>query len=152
MSRKECAAACAASLAGILLALARPPEMFVVNRSISMPRGLYRIDKALPAPGDCVIIDTVNTAQTGIQAPQRLLKRLAYSDCEPYSIDAAELRIAGNAYQKYHRDIGLVAPSSRLLEDECIILGEHPRSYDSRYFGPVKKALCRKAVPVLIWG
>ena len=136
---------CAVLFAVFTLAV-KPPELFIVNGSPSSPRGLYRVSARPPAPGDYVVVDPGHLPFTVTEI--RILKRIAYAANEDYNINQYRL-LVGNVYYWKYRNIG-PEQSGRLDDDECLILGGHPKSFDSRYFGPVNLAYCTRVVPLLL--
>lgn len=122
------------------------PEMFVVNVSRSLPRGLYRVSPVPPAVGDYVVINSDGLPFTVTRS--RLLKKIAYGGGEPVYVGRDGLAAGGRLYPR-SRDIG-IDYCGRLQEGECVILGDSPRSFDSRYFGPVRIADCVRVVPLVL--
>jgi type IV secretory pathway protease TraF len=123
--------------------------MFVVNLTGSTPRGLYALSSRRPAVNDYVVIESGRLAFSGgLRGDLLLVKRLAYADGEAVRISKDALTVAGRVYAK-HRPEG-VAYDAALAAGEGILLGDHPRSFDSRYFGPVKLSGCIRAVPLLL--
>ena len=125
----------------------KAPELFIVNTSESMPRGIYRVSSVPPEPGDCVVIDSARLPFT--VTGKRLLKRLEYCGPIEYRINHYGLYVGRDFYPK-SRIAGLLLDGV-MGPDECLLLGDHPRSFDSRYFGPVKRADCTRVVPVLVF-
>jgi type IV secretory pathway protease TraF len=74
-----------------------------------------------------------------------LLKRVVATAGEAVCRHRAELDWRGGAAPALHRDRrGTVLPAwsgcRALAQDELLVLGDTPTSFDSRYFGPVHRA------------
>jgi len=109
-----------------------------LNRTPSMPRGLYaEMNKDRYDIGD-IIIFKYNGRNSD------LIKYIAAIYPNEFCIDEdAYLWIDGvpNAkinIEKYPEAIPNQSKCQRLEPDELLVLGEHPDSFDSRYFGPIK--------------
>jgi type IV secretory pathway protease TraF len=127
------------------------PEVFIVNLSPSLPRGLYLVSARPPEAGDYVLIPPGLVAvahDTG--AGVRLLKKVAYASGEEVFIGRSFMAVDGAIYAKF-RDEG-VEFRGCLAPGECIVIGRHERSFDSRYFGPVEMAACTRVVPLFLAG
>jgi len=131
----------------VLTMIVKPPELFILNVSPSTPRGIYRVSFSLPEAGDYIVIDSSYVSFTIMET--RFLKKIAYANNEEVTIDNDFLMV-NNAYFPKYRNMG-IDYRGRLGDDECIILGDHPKSFDSRYFGPVKRADCTRVVPLLLF-
>jgi signal peptidase I len=133
----------------LLCFLIKPETVFVINVSASVPRGIYLLLPSPPERGDVIAINSDNVAFNNAVRNTLFLKKIAYAGNEKIR-STDEYLIVDNTdrYRKF-RDIGLILDTS-LRDDECIILGTHERSFDSRYFGPVKLADCKRAVPLLV--
>lgn len=109
-----------------------------LNRTSSMPRGLYvKIDKIRYDVGDVIIFKHKENNNI-------LIKYVAAIYPNEFCIDAdAGWWIAGRPaakinIEKYPQGIPIQSKCQRLNPDELLVLGEHPDSFDSRYFGPIK--------------
>jgi conjugative transfer signal peptidase TraF len=127
-----------------------------LNVTPSLPVGLYRIApvQATLRRGDLVTFD--------LPAPLRrhrflgsLTKPVAGLAGDRICVQAGTLLINGLDYGPVLPD----APAHALQDDECLTVREgdiftastSPRSYDSRYFGPIPRLDIQRAMPVLTW-
>ena len=124
--------------------LPRPMNWFVWNPTPSIPRGLYRVVEE----GDVVALtledDLRWVRERGYTAPGAyLLKRRVAGQGASFCSSAEGLAIGGRHYQRLDVDThGRVMPRTALgcstvSDDHLIVAGDHPRSVDSRYFGPI---------------
>jgi type IV secretory pathway protease TraF len=128
---------------------AEPPELFILNFSPSLPRGLYLLSRRPPEVGDYAVVSPEALAYNeGVGT--RLIKKIAFSSGEEISLGRDSLIVDGVRVFPKYRDAG-VEFHGRLAHGRCILLGDHPRSFDSRYFGPVGISDCSRAVPLLVW-
>jgi type IV secretory pathway protease TraF len=142
------AVAALASL-GVIAHPAAP--LALLNESPSLPKGLYlRSLDQTPRRGDIVALEPPPAARRylaslGMPASVPLLKRVAAVGGEPVCRGGAELRWPGRAVAALPRDRrGSALPAwsgcRRLGADELLVVGDTPTSFDSRYFGPVRRA------------
>ncbi|RJT31475.1 S26 family signal peptidase [Mesorhizobium waimense] len=131
-------------------AFEKPSPWLVWNASASAPVGLYRVAAGVPARGDLVFVRAPDS--TSALAAQRaylprnvpLVKRLAAPPREHVCAFNEAIIIGGEIVaRRFATDVqGRPLPwwnaCRKLADDEVFLLnGEAPRSFDSRYFGPV---------------
>lgn len=133
-----------------LIARASPP-LALINESSSLPKGLYlrSLDQA-PVQGGVVAVEPPAFARRylaalGMPASVPLLKRVAVVGGERVCRTGGELRWRGRtavALPRDRRGVSLPAWSGcrRLGADELLVIGDTPTSFDSRYFGPVRRS------------
>jgi type IV secretory pathway protease TraF len=86
-----------------------------------------------------------------------LLKRVAAGSGDHVCRQGADLEWRGGAVRALSRDrrgLGLPAWAGcrRLAADELLVLGDTPTSFDSRYFGPVRRTAVEGVyVEALTW-
>jgi type IV secretory pathway protease TraF len=149
MKRKHFAPA-AAALFGLLTLTVKPPRLFIINLTASLPRGLYYVSSRPPRRFDRVIINSGRLAFTGGLRNVTLLKRVAFASGEHVILTPGALMIGGDFALAKHLPIGITG--EWLLRDgEAVLLGDSARSFDSRYFGPVRLADCTRVVPLLLF-
>jgi len=138
-------------LAALALASAVAPPLALINESPSLPVGLYLRDPgAQPGPGAVVAAvpppgARAYLARLGAPAEARLLKRVAAVGGQQVCAHPGQLLTPDRRVKvRSHDRQGAVLPiwrGCRVLEpDELILLGDTPGSFDSRYFGPVRRA------------
>ncbi|WP_332654518.1 S26 family signal peptidase [Brevundimonas sp.] len=138
-------------LAGLAWSSQFTPTLALVNESPSLPRGLYlRVPGAQAARGAVVAVPAPPTArpylsQLGAPADAKLLKRVAAVGGEqvcadPDQVRTPERRVAVARRDHRGRDLPAWRDCRRLAPDELFLLGDTPTSFDSRYFGPVRRA------------
>lgn len=131
------------------LVVPRLPEVFLVNESRSLPRGLYvRRFNASPDRGRLVAFAQPQAARSylaGLGAPpdMMLLKRVAAVGGDHVCLKRDLLHTPGSVARVMGHDRAGRPLSHwigcRILEtDELFLLGDTPESYDGRYFGPVR--------------
>jgi type IV secretory pathway protease TraF len=153
---------CAAlALAGLIKCAPQPP--LVINETPSVPPGLYvRSPGAEPMLGRLVTLAQPATARaylTGLGVPpdMRLLKRVAAVGGEPVCARRGRLRtprqeVAAPRHDRRGVPLPVWDECRRLRADEVLLLGDTPTSFDSRYFGPVRRADLEGAyTEVLTW-
>ncbi|AMX99038.1 S26 family signal peptidase [Mesorhizobium ciceri] len=133
--------------------LANPSPWLIWNASASAPVGLYRVVAGPPARGDLVLTDAPE-AIAGLAAergylPHRvpLVKHIAALPHERVCAFNEAIIIGGKivarrlATDTQGRPLPWWSGCRALACDEFFVLnGEAPRSFDSRYFGPVPAA------------
>jgi conjugative transfer signal peptidase TraF len=143
-------------------ALATSPPRLVYNASDSVPAGWYRIAPVGPvAAGDLVLVRlppdaTALAAQRGyLPSSVPLLKTVAAVTPQQVCVRGDRVLIDGwLVARQLRRDRQARAlPAWRacrhLVGDELFLLGTHPESFDSRYFGPAPSgAVIGRAQPL----
>jgi type IV secretory pathway protease TraF len=143
-----------AGCAGLGLAAHAMPPLALVNASPSLPEGLYlrSLDQSL-RPGAVIALEPPPPARrylAGLGMPARvpLLKRIAATSGDEVCRTGRKLQWPGHAVWALTRDRrGAQLPTwsgcRRLARDQLLVLGETPTSFDSRYFGPVRRTRLR---------
>lgn len=140
-----------------------PP--IIINETPSMQKGLYvRIDDAQDLKrGEIVALPMPKNAKDyladklGYPADTLLIKRVAALPGDLVCRQAGNLTVAGKELQaKDHDTRGNALPNwqgcHKLSNERIFIEGDHPGSFDSRYFGPVSRnALSGTYRQVLSW-
>lgn len=140
----------APTLAALGLAIHLPP-LALVNVSPSIPRGLYvRALDQRPRPGTVVAVKPPPVARRyldalGMPATAPLLKRVAAVGGDAVCRRGAALHWSNRAAWAMARDRrGVVLPAwsgcRRLAPDEVLVMGDTATSFDSRYFGPIRRS------------
>jgi conjugative transfer signal peptidase TraF len=155
MTRKAILAGATAGLV-LLIALAASGvgrAHVLINESPSLPRGLYlrwgeRIERgSIVAVGQPVEV-MAYLARLGMPAEVLLLKRVAAAGGDTVCVEGGVLQTPGRRVStRAHDGQGealRVWEGCRSLEpDELFLLGDTPGSFDSRYFGPVKRGAAK---------
>ncbi len=125
----------------------------VVNLTSSLPRGIYKYADHVPAKGVYVVFDLPEDSPAHRLAEKRgyvklgrkLQKRIAAMPGESYTLPhACERDSRGRPIRRYEPVQGVVPPGM------AMVLGQTPKSFDSRYFGPVPLELLRVVLPVFL--
>lgn len=115
-------------------------EIFHENVTTSAPRGIY-----LSVPndgwdrGDMVVLVT-DRPFGKMKAGSSLMKHIRGVPGDVYTVEKDRFIIGGKSYPIYHYDYlpQLPVGTYALGEDEYIVMNNPDKSFDSRYFGPVK--------------
>lgn len=140
-----------------------PP--LIINETPSMQKGLYvRIGEATDLKsGEIVAMPMPTSAKEylvgklGYPANTLLIKRVAALPGDIVCRQRDTLTVAGKVLQAKARDRrGNVLPHwqgcQKLSNEEIFVQGDHPGSFDSRYFGPVsQRALSGTYRQVFSW-
>ena len=142
---------------GLLVAQSFMPDkrsapLAIINETPSMQKGLYvRIDDAQDLKrGEIVAMAMPTSAKDylvgklGYPADTLLIKRVAALPGEEVCRHEDTLTVAGKELHAKARDTrGNVLPNwqgcHKLSNERIFIQGDHPGSFDSRYFGPVSR-------------
>ena len=136
-------------LALFALVIRRP--VLYTNFTASMPEGIYLRVPGPARPGEDVIFPVSAVSTYGLHIPARmLLKRYAYPAGTRIRISAVGLSVAGSLVARRVVRIG-VSYHGVVARGEAIVLGESPRSFGSRYFGPVPLGDLHPVSPLLTW-
>ncbi|MFN4024425.1 MAG: S26 family signal peptidase [Hyphomonas sp.] len=142
----------AAMLAGTGLAVLRPQERVLYNPSDSIPKGFYVRDSTEPAPGSIVAIRAVDAAPAysttrNFTGPgHRFLKRIAGMEGDTICAEGSTIRIndVPVAERAEADPAGGPLPAwsgcVTLSGGEVFLLGDHPGSFDGRYWGISQQA------------
>lgn len=134
----------------------------LINESPSLPRGLYLRTGAAIERGAVVAVAQPAVARAylmrlGMPGDVLLLKRVAAVGGDPVCAGSGMVRTPGRqvrVFDRDHRDAALPAwrECRRLARGEVFLLGDTPGSFDSRYFGPVRRAEAKGVYrEVLTW-
>lgn len=138
------------ALAGLAWSSQFAPTLAVINESASLPRGLYvRAPGARAERGAIVAVPAPPAAREylsrlGAPARANLLKRVAAAGGEPVCAHEDLLQTPARRVKALRQDRhGQTLPAwrgcRRLEPDELFLLGDTTTSFDSRYFGPVRR-------------
>ncbi|MCC8937075.1 S26 family signal peptidase [Bradyrhizobium sp. Arg68] len=144
----------------------RTPRL-LFNASASAPRGFYYLDQRLPLRGELAVLSPppavalLIIANDIMPAPLPLLKQVVAVGGEEVcrTRDPADaISIGGKVIAEVETTdhAGRPLPSwegcLRLVEGEYFLMQPHPRSFDSRYFGPVLRCdILGVAKPIWTW-
>ncbi len=137
------------------------PEIHI-NNSDSAPKGFYLITNDEPGKDDYVIVskDKLDIdVEIYEYIPDSLLKKISFCENEAIIINEKGLYIDGNVIHMFEQAINEELNIEAipyycnivLGDNEVFLMNEHPRSFDSRYFGAVSKDILRKAEPLWIF-
>lgn len=118
---------------------------FAYQPTDSMPRGLYWLSPGREAPlGSLVTLPA--PGKPGLV----LLKRIAAVAGDGVCLDGRQVIIRGQPAAEALADGPAPASLCRALTaSEVFVLGDGPRSFDSRYFGPIDRSLLtHRALPL----
>lgn len=141
----------ALALTCVGLGVDHKPALALVNESPSLPRGLYlRTVGVEPVRGTVVAVPQPVIARPylrGVGMPEAvlLIKRIASVGGDDVCAAGGRVTTPGRVVAVRTRDrTGAALPAwrgcRRLASDELFLLGDTPSSFDSRYFGPVRRA------------
>lgn len=142
----------AVMMTGIGLAVFRPQEFILYNPSESLPQGFYVRTEGEPVLGAIVTIRSVDAApeysarRNFTDAGDRFLKRIAAVEGDTVCAEGSDILINEvRVTQRADTDpAGDPLPSwngcVRLQGGEVFLLGDHPGSFDGRYWGISKEA------------
>lgn len=126
------------------------PALALINESPSLPRGLYLRVGVTFKPGAVVAVPQPAAVRPylerlGMPDDVLLLKRVAAVGGDRVCAVDGAVRTPGRRARAPERDRrGAVLPAWRecrvLTRDEVFLLGDTPGSFDSRYFGPVRRS------------
>lgn len=150
---------------GLFTAAAAAPgrPVLVWNKSPSVPIGLYLVLARPPHVGDYIVIRLSGTMQA--LAEQRnyigpntpLLKRVAASEGNRVCRRGQAVLISGQhvvfalGFDRAGKPLPVWQGCHRLQDDQVFVLGTHPESFDSRYFGPINRdQIAGAAIPLFI--
>lgn len=111
--------------------------MFFINRTASMTRGIYIKKSPIKIKTGDIVVFTINGFRTN------LLKYVAATEGTEYCFDlnatlwVDKISVAQKNIQKYQDEIPNECSCYRVKKNQLLVLGDHPDSYDSRYFGPI---------------
>lgn len=137
----------AVMMTGIGFAVLRPQELVLYNPSESLPRGFYIRTDGEPVLGAIVTIRSVDAApeysarRNFTDAGDRFLKRIAAVEGDTVCAEGSTIYVNGILVaQRTETDpAGDPLPSWNgcvtLEKGEVFLLGDHPGSFDGRYWG-----------------
>ncbi len=120
------------------------------NWTASMPEGLYLAAKRPLDLGTIVLVPAANLDHCGLEVPPLLLKKIAYTAGTRIIVNKTGLFADGKLVAPRVAPIG-INYRGILTANQVVVLGESPRSFDSRYFGPVSTSGLRPVVPLITW-
>ena len=139
-------------------------KYYVLNISSSIPIGIYKVDKSIDfKKGDIITFSTKNYSD--ILNYSGSIKNVTFSKYVA-GISGDYIRIENNKIYINNKEKGNIFKVDGLnnklpqlkekeyivKEDEVFVLGTNNKSFDSRYYGCIKKSdVIYKLVPLIIW-
>lgn len=120
------------------LTIGQVGQIFFINRTSSMPKGIYAKTTSHNLKSGDIIVLIID------QFKNNLIKYIAGISGSEFCFDENRdlwidgISTAQDNTQKYPQDPPTQSTCQTLKHDELLVLGEHPDSYDSRYFGLIK--------------
>ena len=152
LSSRAKALVLAGVLAGIGLAVLRPQDIILYNPSDSISKGFYVRDRSELVRGSIVTIRSIHTApayaakRNFVDEGDRFLKRIAAMEGDTVCAEDSTLWVNGKpvAERAEVDAAGDPLPSwtgcVTLDADQAFLLGDHPGSFDGRYWGISERA------------
>jgi conjugative transfer signal peptidase TraF len=156
-----------ASIVATLMSFPAEVPLLIYNASGSAPLGFYYLEQRMPLRGELAVykpppaVELLIMAHGVLPVPVPLLKRIAGAGgdevCrakDPVATISINGKVVAEVFDKDPR--GLPLPSwegcMKLVDGEYFLLQPHPRSFDSRYFGPVLRCdILGVARPLWTW-
>jgi conjugal transfer pilin signal peptidase TrbI len=125
-------------------------KIFFLNRTASMPTGIYVISSANKLEIGDIVVFYLNDKSGN------LIKYAAGLPGDEFCLDFENTLwinnqpLAQKNIQKYPEQSLEFSSCQTLKKGELLVLGDHPDSYDSRYFGPIKYSRVLAQVELLL--
>lgn len=142
----------------------------VINTSESLPPGIYYRTTQEPKRGDIVLVSPpdapifrealakhILTSGASEAGTCPLIKIMAGVDGDYIEITPTCIRINGKELESSKRMAWQIQgqielPMMKRLDGEVLLYTPHPRSFDSRYFGPLKREYVLSTIqPLVLW-
>lgn len=139
-------------------------KYFVLNISSSIPIGIYKVDKSTDFKRENIVTFSTKKYKDILDYPGSI-KNITFSKYIA-GISGDYIRIENNKIYVNNKEKGNIFKvdglNNRLpqlkekeyivKEDEVFVLGTNDKSFDSRYYGCIKKSdVIYKLVPLIIW-
>ena len=139
-------------------------KSFVINISSSIPVGIYKVDKSTDFKRGDIVTFSTKKYKDILDYPGSI-KNITFSKYV-VGISGDYIRIENNKIYINNKKKGNIFKVDRLnnklpqlkekeyivKEDEVFVLGTNDKSFDSRYYGCIKKSdVIYKLVPLIIW-
>lgn len=124
-----------------------------INRTISAPKGLYVADQRGGVErGDWVVFSAIG--RKAFPMPDMMIKQASYGEGTHIRVSREGVFVDGQRVGDVvaTHQIRPYYMNRRLREGEVFVTTDHPRSYDSRYFGPVMAEELTKVRQLWTWG
>ena len=125
-----------------------------INVTDSAPKGIYMVSfNQNLRYGDYVIVSLpVDVPKLHVEKGFLLLKQVRGFPGDKYTVSKHVLEIRGETYKIFHQE-GLPELSigeRKVPKDKMLLLNDRELSFDSRYLGPISKALIVKKVDLVL--
>lgn len=114
-------------------------QVFFFNRTASMTKGIYVKNKTNNFEIGDIIIFKINSHKSNLIKYIAGIANDEYCSDEKGNLWINEIYLSKKSIENYQQETLAQSICQRLNEDELLVIGEHENSYDSRYFGPIKK-------------
>jgi signal peptidase I len=131
---------CACIAAIMILMIHRTGRVFFVNHTESMPRGIYVKNVQNNIELRDIIVFYNNDFKGNLIKYVAAISPSEVCFGEEGSLSVDGFAVAQINIEKYQKKAPTESKCQRLKSDEIFVLGDHPDSYDSRYFGSIKKS------------
>lgn len=148
---------------------------YIINVSPSLPLGIYKtipiieplevgdmVEVQIPKELFAIMQERGYKKKEAMVKVGTLLKIIQGKEGDVFSLEETEIGkrivkngtiVLGFAFLQDGQGRAFITPKEwKVGKGEYFLMGKHPRSYDSRYFGPIKaEYITRKACPVWTW-